>query len=442
MADDGRRKARKRRIVAAAVFGILALTLPLSLFYYAERHKSVTLEFGIFTGSNWGVANGDSYRIIDKAILKFEKSHPGMHVHYYSGIRKQDYGEWLSQQILQGKMCDVLLIPGEQFDKLADMGLLLDLDKIISKDGRIKSWEYFTNAWNSGIYKGTLFALPYETDFMLMAVNKTLFDNCSLSLPKPDWTWNDFYDLCRLMTQDENNDGLPDTAGVCGYSWKEAAYSNGARLFDNYGKRAYFSDQKVLEAVLFMQKLSSLTANKIFSQKDFDEGRVAFMPLSFAKYKTYISYPYKITKDRNFEWQCLDMPAGYSGNNISEVNTLLAGISANTRHKKLALDFLEILTHDIEIQTDISQSTQGTSALRLIANSPYAKQLLTSVTGTQELGLIANILNTGFLQQKFTNFDELMVLADDSVNKIISEKKDADSSLKIFQRNIQTMLDQ
>ena len=38
------------------------------------------------------------------------------------------------------------------------------------------------------------------------------------------------------------------------------------------------------------------------------------------------------------------MPAGNSGNNISEVNTLMMGINAHTKHEKLAYMLLEELT--------------------------------------------------------------------------------------------------
>jgi multiple sugar transport system substrate-binding protein len=412
---------------------------------FALKKKQITLEFGMFAGSNWDVANGDSYRIIDRAIMKFERSHPGVHVHYYSGIRKRDYAEWFSEQVLQGKTPDVAMILENQFNKLASMGVLKDLDPVIKADGRVKSWEYFTTAWNSGTYHGSQYALPYEADFMLMAVNKTLLTRHNFPMPKNNWTWDDFYSLCKALTADENGDSILDIAGVCGYTWQDAVYSNGARLFDENGKQSYFSDQKVVEAVRFMQKLSALTGDKLFTQTDFDAGKVAFMPLSFAKYRTYISYPYKINKDMNYEWQCLTMPAGYSGNNISEVDTLLMGISADTRQVKLAFDLLETLTHDKEIQTDICLSSQGASAMRMIAASDTAKRILDENieknSDSYHIGLIADIMNKGVPVPKFRSYNEDMVLADSAVNKIISDKKDADNSLKVLQRTILAQLE-
>ncbi len=452
---------------AAAAAVVLTAAAFVSVFggsgggYRAQHADTVTLEFGMFSGSNWDVANGDSYWIIDKAISRFEAAHPGVRVHYYSGIRRRDYREWCSEQVLAGRMPDVAMVLSDQFDSFASKGLLKDLGPVMTRDGRIKNWEYFTTAWDSGMYHGVQYALPYETDFMLMAVNKTLLDRHGLPLPEKNWTWDDFYALCEKLTTDEDNDSVIDTAGVCNYTWQEAVYSNGARLFDRNGRRAYFSDQKTVQAVQFMQKLSDLTAGKTFTQADFDAGRVAFMPMSFAAYRTYVSYPYKVIKDLNYEWQCLTMPAGYSGNNISKVDTLLMGISANTRHEQLAFDLLETLAHDKEIQKYVCLSSQGTSALRMLAASAEARQILdgtevrarpamsglpdtsngAGVPYVYDVGLLADILNKGICAPRFRRYDELMIIAGSGISRIILDKKDADNSLKLLQRTIQTQLE-
>jgi len=424
---------------------LLAVILAVFLFSLKKCKREVTIEFGMFAGSNWDVANGDSYRIIDKAIMKYEKAHPGVNVHYYSGIRKRDYGEWLIQQILQGKTPDVFMVPDNQFNKLASMGVLKELNGTIDKDKRIKSWEYFPVAWGMGTYHGGQYAIPYETDFSLMAVNRTLLEKYGLEIPQNNWNWETFYKMCQALTLDEDGDSSPDIAGVCDYTWKEAVYSNGIRLFNENGSSCYFSDQKVVEAVRFMQRLSELTGNKIFSHEDFDDGKVAFMPMSFAKYKTYISYPYKLYKDLNYEWACVPMPAGFSGNNISEVQTLLIGINAHTKQKKLAFDFLELLTHDTEIQTDVSLSTQGTSSLRIVASADSSKKILNDnflyERDHYDTGLIADILTKGIASSKFSGYNEAMEIADNSITRIITDKKDADNNLKSLQRIILSLLE-
>ena len=83
---------------------------------YKYHEKEIVLEFGMFTGSNWDVASASSFVMIDKAIAKFEEEHPGVRIHYYSGISKEDYSEWCARKLLEGKMPDVFMVPDTDFN--------------------------------------------------------------------------------------------------------------------------------------------------------------------------------------------------------------------------------------------------------------------------------------------------------------------------------------
>ena len=54
----------------------------------------------MFSGNQSDVPNDDCYKIIDETIKEFEKEYPNVKVKYTSGILKEDYSEWLSNQAL------------------------------------------------------------------------------------------------------------------------------------------------------------------------------------------------------------------------------------------------------------------------------------------------------------------------------------------------------
>ena len=54
------------------------------------------------------------------------------------------------------------------------------------------------------------------------------------------------------------------------------------------------------------------------TQEDFNKGNVAFMPLTFAEYRTYKTYPYRIKKYTKFQWDCITFPAGKEGKTVPE----------------------------------------------------------------------------------------------------------------------------
>ena len=127
---------------------------------FHARPGEIVLEFGMFTGSNWDVANANSFVIIDEAIERFEIEHPGVKIHYYSGVRKDDYSEWFSRKILSGEVPDVFMVLGTDFNQFTSLGIIKNLENLIVQDQEFDSGQYFSSALAIGQYENTQYALP------------------------------------------------------------------------------------------------------------------------------------------------------------------------------------------------------------------------------------------------------------------------------------------
>lgn len=434
------KKGKKRCLAAGAGAALLLLAAG---FYYQNIHVTV-LEVGIFAGSNWDVANANSYVIIDKAVEKFEASHENVKVHYYSGIRKEDYSEWFSGKLLEGKEPDVFMVLGEDFNQFGEIGVMKNLEELIARDKTFHTEDYYTTTLQAGKYKGRQYALPYETMPTLMFVNKTLLNHEGIQVPDNDWTWDDLYEISLEITRDRDGDGILDQFGTYNYGWTEAAYANGARLFDENGTLAYFNDEQVVGAVRFARQLQELNQGQKVTQDDFDGGNVAFMPLSFAEYRTYKTYPYKIKKYTKFQWDCIALPAGREGGNTSTVNTLLMGISNSTRQEKLAWEFLKLLTYDEEIQMDIFRYSQAVPVLKKVTESKEAENILREDTEKTEKVidnlLLGSVIENGKVTPKFPKYSGAMNLAENEINRIIEDDDNIENSLRILQRQVSQYL--
>lgn len=434
------KKEKKWALAAGLAAGILLLA---GLFFY-QSHHVVTLEVGIFAGSNWDVANANSYVIIDKAVEKFEAAHKNVKVHYYSGIRKEDYSEWFSGQLLRGKEPDVFMILGEDFNQLGEIGAMKNLDELIERDADFVRNDFYATAMQAGQYKGRQYALPYETMPTLMFVNKSLLNHEGIQMPDNDWTWEDLYGISKRVTKDKDGDGVADQFGTYNYGWMEAAYTNGARLFDENGTKAYFNDEKVTDAIRFVKQIQELNQSNKVTRDDFDAGNVAFMPLSFAEYRTYKTYPYKIKKYTKFQWDCITLPAGENGGNTSTVNTLLMGISNHTRQEKLAWEFLKLLTYDEEMQMDIFHYSQGVSVLKKVTESVEAETILQEdMEKTEKVidnKLLSNVIESGTVTPKFPKYSGAINMADNEINRIIEDEDNIENSLRILQRQVEQYL--
>lgn len=435
---------KRKQSIMMAVAGILVAGLSAYGICHVHLRKNITLEFGMFTGSNWDVAQANSFTIIDKAIAKFEHAHPGVTVHYYSGIRKDDYSEWFSRKLLAGEEPDIFMVLGTDFNQFASMGVMKNLETFIEEDTDFEPEKYFTSAFVSGQYESVQYALPYETVPTLMFVNKTLLTQEGIDMPEENWTWEDFYEICKKVTRDTDGDGVPDQFGSYNYDWMDALCSNGGGVFNKKGTEAALTDSRVVEAVKYVRSINDLYGGEKLTQEDFNGGRVAFMPLTFAEYRTYKTYPYKIRKYANFQWDCVTMPAGEQGGNISQVDSLLMGISANTKEEKLAWEFLKLLTYDEESQMNIFYDSQGASVLKAVTESQQMEQVVqedmeegdTVINGK----LLGRVIEEGHVEPQFKKYEQAMSLTDSEINKILEEDKDVDSNLKILQRTINEYL--
>lgn len=433
----------RNKVVVAIVLVLIAIA-GAGTILYSNQQQNITLEFGMFAGSNWDVGNPNSYVIIDRAINLFEQKHKNVKIHYYSGIMKSDYSEWFSGQMMKGKTPDVFMILTNDFDRLTSLDVMKNLDEFIREDKDFNQGKFYTTALSTGVYKGDQYALPYETVPTLMFVNKTLLEKEGIELPNNNWTWNDLYDISKKVTRDTDSDRILDQFGTYNYDWLEAAYTNGAEIFDLDGQRANFTDQKLVDAVKFAKQIHDLNQGQKVTQDDFDAGKVAFMPLLFSDYRTYKTYPYKLKKYSNFKWDCITLPAGENGGNLSEVNTLLMGISNKTEHEQLAWEFLKLLTYDESIQMDIFRYSQGSSVLKNVVRSKMAESILREDMEDSERiidnNLLSQVIENGITTPKFHKYEESISLAKSEIEKVVNENKNVDSSMKIIQRKINQYL--
>lgn len=381
---------------------------------------SVTI--GVFSDSYWEVQNGYSYRILEDAAALFEEAHPGVQVEYVSGILKEDYSEWLAEQLLSEDAPDVFFVLSEDFNDFAEIGALKSLTELMEQDPGFEKEDFYSSAYAYGQYNGTQYSLPYECAPKLMFVNKTILDREGIAVPDETWTWDEFYEICRKVTKDTDANGLPDQFGVVGYTWKEAFDANGVKLFDKKGTECFFADDKVEPALVFLEKLEGQNDGYTATTKDFDLGNVAFQPMLFSEYRAYKPYPLSVKKYSGFEWSCIPMPAGPNGENISTLDTLLIAMNADTKKEGYAWDLMKILTCEPKIQAEIFRYSEGVSVLKEVTESEETLKRLLEDSGDGNrlnLQILSDAVEHAVVAPRFRKYEGAVAEVDRAVADIM-----------------------
>ena len=360
----------KWRLRHLTLLVVLIISVALAFVFWASAQEKV-LRIGVYAGSSWGVPNSRENKVLDSLIKKFEKTHPHVKVVYESGIPKDDYADWLAEQVLKGEQPDLFMVPENDFSMLASTGALKSLDTLLTDDERKA---FYPVAYEAGQYQGVSYALPVESNPIMMCVNKDLLEKEGISIPESGWTLEDFYEICKKVTKDTNGDGVVDQYGITDYTWQQALVAYGGHLTDKSGINVDSSEMH--QALSFMSKLDMLSQHYKVTSNDFDEGRVAFYPMSLAQYRTYKPYPYHVSKYSSFSWTCIPMPTANSQVMGTQVKTSLFAMSSNTSQEKLAWEFMLLLSQDKESQQALFEKSQGTSVLPSVVKSQQSKEIL------------------------------------------------------------------
>ena len=360
----------KWRLRHLVVLVLVFVSVILSFALWSSSHEKV-LRIGVYAGSSWDVPNSRENKALDTLIKKFEKTHPHVKIIYESGIPKKNYADWLAEQVLKGEQPDLFMVPENDFSMLASAGALKSLDTLLTDDERTA---FYPVAYEAGQYQGVSYALPVESNPIMMCVNKDLLEKEGISIPESGWTLADFYEICKKVTKDTNGDGVVDQYGITDYTWQQALVAYGGHLTDKSGINVDSSEMH--QALAFMSKLDMLSQHYKVTSHDFDEGRVAFYPMSLAQYRTYKPYPYHVAKYSSFSWTCIPMPTADSKVMGTQVKTSLFGMSSNTKQEKLAWEFMLLLSQDKESQQDLFEKSQGTSVLPSVVKSQQTRKIL------------------------------------------------------------------
>lgn len=400
---------------------------------YGVMPKPCVLRLGIFAGSNWDVPGSNVYEIIDDAIARFEEEHPQIDVVYDSGIRKEDYSNWLCGKVLKGEMPDVFMVLDNEFPTLANIQALHSLDRFVQGPNGIDVNQFYEATYDAGKWNGTLYGLPYESNLQFMFVNLTLLQNEGIEVPDENWTLDDLYRICAQVTKDTDGDGRNDQFGIYNYDWQNSMLAFEERLFEPDGSKTRLQHDSVSEAIKYAFKLDELREDTTITQNDFDQGRVAFSPMSYAEYKTYKPYPWKVKKFSRFDWTIIPMPAKNAGDISSATDSLLMSMSATTDHPQEAWELLKTLCYDVKTREMLKEYSQGFPATK-----PFADSTLDNAFSDQlEPELFETVLTRSKPLVRFPNYESMLTLADNQIQSGYRAAQDKD----LFIIELQKMMD-
>ncbi|MFD7713109.1 ABC transporter substrate-binding protein [Streptomyces sp. NPDC059785] len=233
---------RSRKLTVAA--GAAAMLMSLAACGGGESTSAdgkVSLTYGV-----WDVTQVPT---VKKIIAAFEKKNPKIEV----TVQQTPYEQYFTK--LQtaaggGQAPDVFWMNGPNFQLYASNGMLEPLSSL-----KTDTSVYPESLVDLYTYKDELYGLPKDMDTVGLWYNKKLFDAAGVDYPDSDWTWSDFQQAAKKLT-DPAEDVYGIGATLTGQEgWYDTIAQAGGSVISADGKKSGYGDARTIEGLKFWTDL-------------------------------------------------------------------------------------------------------------------------------------------------------------------------------------------
>ncbi|MCR5106597.1 MAG: sugar ABC transporter substrate-binding protein [Lachnospiraceae bacterium] len=147
-----------------------------------------------------------------------------------------------------GELPDVFWMHSNVAQKYMENDMLLDLTDRIASSDKIDMSNYYEGIVNLYQSDGKQYAVPKDIDTIALWYNKTIFDEMGVPYPDDTWTWEDFAENAKKLTNDEHW-GYAIAPGNNQEGYYNTIYSMGGYVISDDKKTSGMDDPNSIKAV-------------------------------------------------------------------------------------------------------------------------------------------------------------------------------------------------
>lgn len=315
----------------ASLAGLLTLSVAASAF----AQDTVNLRYAI-----WDQSQAPTF---EKLIEAFEGANPNINIDLQV-TPFSNYWTKLQTQAANGDLPDVFWMNPFNFPLYASQGVIAPLDDLAAASGfDVEAIPQQMRDIYS--YDGSLFALPNNRDAVVVWYNKQLFADAGVAEPTADWTWADFQETAKQLTNAEA--GVWGTAAPMGFraTFLNTIHQAGGTILSDDKKTAQWDTEAARQGIQFWVDIvnagSSPTLDQLASTDEsslFMSGKVAMIWTGSWMGLTYIGSD--LATSGQLGVVGLPMGPDNSAASTSSLGNVLSPVTENTDEAYAFIEFL------------------------------------------------------------------------------------------------------
>jgi multiple sugar transport system substrate-binding protein len=191
-------------------------------------------------------------------VAQFNQAHPGINV-----STLETNNDFMLQKVLTavrgGSPPDIAYLYGSWAPSVAQIPSVVDLTATAHNPEM--NWNDFWPAEQKvATVDGKIIGLPALVDNLAIVYNKSLFNQLGLAAPSPDWTWEDFRNTAKALTDPNVKrvgwsipaDASEDTV----WHWEAMLWDAGGDILTPDNSKAAFNSPQGLEAMTMLKTMA------------------------------------------------------------------------------------------------------------------------------------------------------------------------------------------
>jgi len=172
---------------------VLGIVVVFCLTGFAALSEQITIKY-----AHWNALPEDPYNY----VKAFEQQYPQYKIDF-TLIPEAEYPATLRQMARTGTLPDVLCLWEHDIVEFAKAGYVIPLDQYVAQSNVVSAEDFIPAVQELMDLQGGLYGLPWCYATHLLYYNKDLFDKAGVPYPDDTWTWQDFVDAARALTDPE-----------------------------------------------------------------------------------------------------------------------------------------------------------------------------------------------------------------------------------------------
>jgi multiple sugar transport system substrate-binding protein len=227
---------------------------------------------GVVTIQFWHGQQQSTARVLTQLVDEFNASHPDVKVEVSSGgVTVDDMLPKVISSIAAGTYPDVVYLYGSWAANIAKSGKTVDLSDRLDEPGF--NWDDFWPASKSIVSPGgKVIGFPALIDNLSVVYNKKLFDEAGIPYPSADWTWDDFRQIAKELSDPANHTygvNYP-VSGDLDTVWRffPGLWQLGGQIVSDDNTQALFNSQAGIDNLTLWQQMATVDKSVFFDPND------------------------------------------------------------------------------------------------------------------------------------------------------------------------------